>query len=104
MEFLDTILFPVSNVLDEMNLLIFYSSFVHALSLSVFQFQLQIDSLKTVLRFFFFLRFYLLIHDRHTHKERQRHRQREEQAPCRESYMGLDFGTPGSCPGRKAGA
>ena len=39
-----------------------------------------------------------------THRERQRHRQREEQAPCRESDVGLDPGTPGSHPGQKAGA
>ena len=32
-------------------------------------------------------------------RERQRHRQREKQAPCREPDVGLDPGTPGSCPG-----
>ena len=32
---------------------------------------------------FFFLRFYLFIHEKH--KERQRHRQKEKQAPCREA-------------------
>ena len=36
-------------------------------------------------------------------RERQRHRQREEQAPCKEHDMGLDPGTPGSCPRLKAG-
>ena len=36
--------------------------------------------------------------------ERQRHRQREKQAPYREPDVGLDPGTPGSCPGPKAGA
>ena len=36
-------------------------------------------------------------------RERQRHRQREKQAPCREHNAGLDPGTPGSCPGPKAG-
>ena len=48
----------------------------------------------------------LFIFDTHTERERerQRHRQREEQAPCREPDMGLDPGTPGSCPGPKAGA
>ena len=34
---------------------------------------------------FFFLRFYLSIHERH--RERQRHRQREKQAPCTGSPM-----------------
>ena len=46
----------------------------------------------------FFKRFYLFIH------ERQRHRQSEKQAPCREPNVGLDSVTPGSRPGRKAGA
>ena len=41
---------------------------------------------------------------RERERERERHRQREEQAPCRESDMGLDPGTPGSYPGWKAGA
>ena len=43
---------------------------------------------------------------RYTHRERegQRHRQREKQAPCREPNVGLDSGSPGSCPGPKAGA
>ena len=36
-------------------------------------------------------------------KEWQRHRQREKQAPCRESDVGLNPGTPGSCTGLKAG-
>ena len=57
---------------------------------------------KTALNFqvaFFFLRFYLFIHER----ESQRHRQREKQAPCREPDMGLDPGSPGSHLGPKAG-
>ena len=33
-----------------------------------------------------------------TQRERQKHRQREKQAPCREPDVGLDPGTPGSCP------
>ena len=37
-------------------------------------------------------------------RERERDRQREKQAPCREPDMGLDPGSPGSCPGPKAGA
>ena len=41
---------------------------------------------------------------RDTERERQRHRQREKQAPCRESDVGLDPGTPGSCPEPKADA
>ena len=53
---------------------------------------------------FIFLRFYLFTHERHTERERQRHRQREKQAPWREPDVGLDPGTPGSCPGPKAGA
>ena len=34
--------------------------------------------------------------------ERERERQREKQAPCREPYVGLDPGSPGSAPGLKA--
>ena len=37
-------------------------------------------------------------------RERQRHRQREKQAPCKEPDVGLDPGTPGSCPESKADA
>ena len=51
---------------------------------------------------YFFLRFYLFIHERHTHRERQRHRQKEKQAPRREPDVGLDPGSPGSGPGLKA--
>ena len=36
-------------------------------------------------------------------RERQRHRQREKQASCRKPDARLDLGSPGSCPGRKAG-
>ena len=39
-----------------------------------------------------------------THTVRQRHRQREKQAPWGEPDVGLDLGTPGSCPGLKADA
>ena len=46
--------------------------------------------------YFFFLRFYLLVHERL--------RQREKQAPCRESDAGLDPRTPGSRPELKADA
>ena len=55
---------------------------------------------------FFFLRFYLFIHERHRERkrERQRHRQREKQAPCREPDVGLDPRTPRSCPEPKADA
>ena len=42
--------------------------------------------------------------DRERERERQRHRQREKQAPCWEPNVGLDPGTPGSCPGPKVGA
>ena len=41
---------------------------------------------------------------RDTERKRQRHRQREKQAPCREPDVGLDPGTPGSCPEPKADA
>ena len=53
-----------------------------------------------------FFKFYLFIHERQRERERemQRHRQREKQVPCREPDAGLDPGTPGSCPGWKAGA
>ena len=47
--------------------------------------------------FLLLLRFYLFIHE--THRERQTHRQKEKQAPCREPYVGLNPGTPGSRPG-----
>ena len=52
--------------------------------------------------FFFLLRFYLFIHERDTERERQRHRQREKQAPPRDPDVGLDSGSPGSCPGLQA--
>ena len=39
----------------------------------------------------------------HTEQQRQKHRQRERQAPLREADVGLDPGTPGLCPGPKAG-
>ena len=41
---------------------------------------------------------------RDTERNRHRHRQREKQAPRREPDVGLDPGTPGSCPGPKADA
>ena len=34
---------------------------------------------------------------------RDTEREREKQAPCRELNMGVDPGSPGSCPGPKAG-
>ena len=37
-------------------------------------------------------------------RERQRHRQRKKQAPRWEPDVGFDLGSPGSCPGPKAGA
>ena len=37
-------------------------------------------------------------------RERQRYRQREKQAPRRKPNVGLDPGTPGSCPKPKADA
>ena len=50
--------------------------------------------------FFFFLRFYLFIHENTQRGERER--QREKQAPCREPDVGLDPRSPGSGPGLKA--
>ena len=44
----------------------------------------------------------LFIHERH--RERQRHRQREKRGPHKEPNVGLDPGTPGSCPEPKADA
>ena len=46
----------------------------------------------------------LQIYLRERERKRQRHRRREKQAPCREPDMELDPGTPGLCPGPKAGA
>ena len=42
--------------------------------------------------------------DKDRERERQRHRWREKQAPWQDPDAGLDPGTPGSCPGPKAGA
>ena len=64
--------------------------------------QMYHSGLKTAVRLFFFLRFYLFIHERH--KERQRHRQREKQDPCREPTVGLDPRTLRSRPELKAEA
>ena len=52
----------------------------------------------------FFLKdfIYLLMRDTHRERERQRHRQREKQVPCREPDVGLHPGSPGSLPGLKA--
>ena len=41
---------------------------------------------------------------RDTERERQTYRQMEKQAPCREPDVGLNSGTPGSHPERKADA
>ena len=41
---------------------------------------------------------------RDTERKRQRHRQREKQESHREPDVGLDPGTPESCPGPKADA
>ena len=48
---------------------------------------------------FFFLRFYLFIHERHRERQRQ-----EKQTPCKEPNMGLDHWTLGSRPEPKADA
>ena len=52
-----------------------------------------------MLNFLFFLRFYILIHERHG--ERQRHREREKQFPHGEPDVGLILG---GCPEPKADA
>ena len=52
----------------------------------------------------FFLNNFIYLFMRDAERERQRHRQREKQAPCREPDVGLDPGTPGSCPGPKVDA
>ena len=51
----------------------------------------------------FFNKDFIYVFTRDKERERQRHRQREKQAPCKEPDVGLDPGTPGSCPGPKAG-
>ena len=57
--------------------------------------------LRNDLRCIFINFIYLFIRDT---ERRQRHRQREKQPPCRESDVGLDPGTTGSCPEPKADA
>ena len=59
-------------------------------------YQLPCGSWFSKQTFFFFLQFYLLIH------ERQWHRQRERQAPYGEPDVELDSRTPGSWPELKA--
>ena len=48
--------------------------------------------------------FNLFIHERQREREREKERQRQKQVPCSDQDVGLDPGTPGSCPGPKAGA
>ena len=58
-----------------------------------------------ITNFFYFLFFkkdFIYLFMRDTQRERQRHRQREKQAPCRESDVGPDPGSPGLYPGLKA--
>ena len=63
---------------------------------------MRID-LFSFLILFFFLRFYLFIHEIERERERDRQTQvREKQAPCREPDVGLDPGSPGSRPGLQA--
>ena len=62
------------------------------------------DDLTYFLFFFQIFNFSLFMRDTERERERQRHRQREKQAPCREPHVGLDPGTPGSCPRPKASA
>ena len=42
------------------------------------------------------------MHERHTERHRHRQKQREKQALCRELYMDLNPGSPGSHPRLKA--
>ena len=42
--------------------------------------------------------------ERERERERQRHRQRDKQVACQEPDARLNPGSPGSCPGLKAGA
>ena len=59
---------------------------------------------KDFAKSFFFFKILFLINERHRETETERERQREKQAPCREPDAGFDPGSPGSCPGPKAGA
>ena len=56
--------------------------------------------------FYFFFNLFTIVteRERERERERQRHRRREKQAPCRESDVGFDPGTPGPRRGPKAGA
>ena len=51
-----------------------------------------------------FLKDFIYLFMRNTHRERQKHRQREKQAPYRDPDVGLDPRTPGSPPEPKADA
>ena len=51
-----------------------------------------------------FLKDFIYLFMRDTHTQRQRHRQRKKQAPFWEPNAGFEPGSPGSCPGPKAGA
>ena len=55
-----------------------------------------------------FFKDFIYLFMRNTHREREREREggrdtEEKQAPSRKPDVGLDPGTPGSCPGLKAG-
>ena len=50
-----------------------------------------------------FFKDFIYLFMRDTEKEMHRHRQREKQPPHRAANVGLDPGSPGSCPGPKAG-
>ena len=60
--------------------------------------------LTGTLFFFFFLRFYLFIHDSHREREAETQAEGEAGSKHREPDVGLDPGSPGSRPGPKAGA
>ena len=57
-----------------------------------------------VLVFIYFLKDFIYLFMRDTERERLRHMQREKQAPSWEPDVGLDLGSPGSCPELKADA
>ena len=79
---------PVKQYLHTKSLYIFFSKFLVCPIWANFLYSF-------VKVFFFFLRFYLCIHERQ--RQREREREREKQVPCREPGMGLDPGFPGSC-------
>ena len=58
----------------------------------------------TFILFIFFKDLFIYLFMIDIERERQRHRRREKQAPCQETDVGLDPGTPESHPGLEGGA